>query len=252
MTRAQFLVLAVLAIMVCIVFGAAVVVVRAQLASISGTPVVGRPPPDVPGTLGPTATWTIIPTNTFSPTPVESLTPTPTNTRVVLDTPTYTPTSTPTITPTPTQTGTPTPARGRPGGGSPGGPRPAPTATSRYPLIVAQEPLSYTTKNYIFVVLAKVTSGNTLLPGYRMVGVHRPSGAEIKSPPSCAKVCKGSGPDKDLWPIQEGNLAFEAFFYDTGTWSLWLVDAQGNQASEVIQIPIDIKKRLWYYYQFNR
>ena len=52
--------------------------------------------------------------------------------------------------------------------------------------------------------------------------------------------------------IQEGNLVFEAFFYDTGTWSLVIVDPQGQQASEVLQIDIDIKKRKWFYYHFGR
>jgi hypothetical protein len=98
----------------------------------------------------------------------------------------------------------------------------------------------------------RITSGNTLLPGYRMVGTHNPTGAHVESPPSCGKLCKGSGPKRENWLIQESNLAFEAFFYDTGTWSLVLLDPQGQQASEVLEIKIDIKDRKWYYYHFNR
>jgi hypothetical protein len=112
--------------------------------------------------------------------------------------------------------------------------------------------LTYETKNFIFVVYARISSGGALLPGYRMVGTHSPSGANIRSVPSCNYLCKGSGPRKEKYFIQEGNLAFEAFFYDTGSWSLMLIDPQGQQASEVLKIDIDRTKRVWYYYHFSR
>jgi hypothetical protein len=124
--------------------------------------------------------------------------------------------------------------------------------TSRYPFRIVAEPLEYKTKNFIFVIYARVTSGDVLLPGYRLIGTHYPTGAHIKSEPSCAYLCRASGPNLEDALIQEGNLVFEAFFYDTGYWSLVLVDAQGNQVSEVFNIDIDIKKRKWFYYLFNR
>jgi hypothetical protein len=250
MTRVQILILAVLAITVCIVFGIAAFAVRAQLTPSSTRAIADQPETQVSPTLGPTATWTIMPTNTHTPTPVETLTPTPTNTRVVLDT--ATPTQTHTPAPTPTGSITPTPTRSSGGGSSYSAPRPTPTPTSLYPLRIVDAPLEYKTKNYIFVVYARVTSGDVLLPGYRLVGVHNPTGANIRSEPSCAKLCRGSGPRVEDWLIQEGNLVFEAFFYDTGTWSLMLVDPQGNQASDVLHIAIDIKDRKWFYYHFNR
>jgi hypothetical protein len=169
---------------------------------------------------------------------------------VVLDTATPTPSLTPTATPIPSIT--PTPTLGRGGSGSTGGARPTPQPTSRYPLKIVEGPLTYETKNYIFVVYARITSGGTLLPGYRMVGTHRPSGATIKSDASCNYLCKGSGPRKEQYFIQEGNLVFEAFFYDTGSWSLMLIDPQGQQASDILKIDIDKAKRVWYYYHFNR
>jgi hypothetical protein len=248
MTRAQILILAILAITVCIVFGIAAITVQTQLIS-SLTPVVAQQPEtEVPPVSAATPTWTLVPT--WTSTPAETSFPTPTNTRVVDDTPTPTQTHTP----APTSTGTisPTPTRSRGSGSSSGGPRPTPTPTSRYPLRIVQGPLVYTTTNYIFVVYARITSGDVLLPGYRIVGTHYPTGANVKSAPSCSYLCKASGPDFEDWLIQESNVAFEAFFYDTGTWALILVDPQGNQVSEVFYINIDIKDRKWFYYHFNR
>jgi hypothetical protein len=117
---------------------------------------------------------------------------------------------------------------------------------------VVEEPLTYETDNHMFVILAVVSSGDLLLPGYRMVGTHSPSGAQVESEPSCDHLCQGSGPDPEVSPIWEGNLVFEAFFYDTGTWSLTLLDPQGQQASEILEIEIDIEDRYWFYYHFNR
>lgn len=250
MTRVQILILAILAVTVCIVFGVAAVVVQTQFIP-SLTPVIAEQPlAEASLTPAATATWTPIPTSTITPTPTDTPLPTPTNTRVVNDTAT----PTPTYTPLPTSTGTisPTPTRTGGGGSSPGAPRPTPTPSSRYPFKIVGAPLEYKTKNFIFVVYVRVTSGDVLLPGYRLVGTHYPTGANIKSEPSCPKLCRGSGPRIEDYLIQEGNLVFEAFFYDTGTWSLMLVDGQGQQVSEVFNINIDIKDRKWFYYHFNR
>jgi hypothetical protein len=124
--------------------------------------------------------------------------------------------------------------------------------TSRYPLSVVEGPLVYTTTNYIFVVYARITSGNLLLPGYRLDGTHYPTGVHIRSAPSCPYLCKASGPALEDALIQEGNVAFEAFFYDTGTWNMMVVDPYGNQVSEVFHVNIDINNRRWFYYHFNR
>jgi hypothetical protein len=250
MTRAQILLLSILSVLVCIVFAIAAVVIRAELASFSEPAIAEQPSPSPNSTPRPTATWTIIPTNTFTPTPIDTLTPTPTYTRVVLDTPTRTPSAT--SAPTPSPTNTLVVSGGSASRRSSGAPRPTSTPTSRYPLKIVGEPLAYETKNYLFVIFARITSGNTLLPGYRMVGTHSPTGVHIESAPSCTYLCKASGPKEEDNLIQESNLAFEAYFYDTGTWSLVILDPQGQQASEVFEIKIDIKDRKWFYYHFNR
>lgn len=252
MTRVQILVLAVLSVFVCIVFAGVALVVRNQLLSPDTTTIAEQPDTGDSATPVPTATWTLVPTGTHTPIPSDTPLPTPTYTRVVLDTPTPTPTSTPTITPIPTTTPTPTRRSGGSGSGGSRAPVPTPLPTSRYPLRIVEAPLEYKTKNFIFVVYARITSGNVLLPGYRMIGTHYPTGATVHSEPSCPYLCKASGPNIEDYLIQEGNLAFEAFFYDTGTWSLVIVDPQGQQASEVFQIDIDIKKRMWFYYHFGR
>ena len=252
MTRAQILLLSVLSVMVCIVFAIAAVVIRAQLASFSEPAIAAQPSPGPNSTPGPTATQTIVPTNTFTPTPVETLTPTPTATRVVLDTPTRTPSATRAPTPIPSPTNTLVVSGGSTSRRSSGAPRPTPAPTSRYPLKLVDGPVAYETKNYLFVVYARITSGGTLLPGYRMVGTHTPSGVHLESAPSCNYLCKASGPKEEDTLIQEANLAFEAYFYDTGTWSMMIVDPQGQQASEVFDIKIDINDREWFYYHFNR
>jgi hypothetical protein len=252
MTRVQILILAILAITVCLVFGIAAIAVQTQLIP-SLTPAVAQlPETEVPSVSEATPTWTLVPTWTpaSTPTPAETPIPTPTNTRVVNDTPTPTQTHTP----APTSTGTvsPTPTRSRGGGSSPAAPRPTPRPTSRYPLSVVEGPLVYTTTNYIFVVYARITSGNLLLPGYRLDGTHYPTGVHIRSAPSCPYLCKASGPALEDALIQEGNVAFEAFFYDTGTWNMMVVDPYGNQVSEVFYVNIDINNRRWFYYHFNR
>lgn len=253
MTRLQTFILAGLGSAVCVVLFILVIVIRSNLNGLVA-PAIAEPLPSI-GSPTPTLTrgLAIVPTSTFTPLPAETRTPTPTYTRVVVDTLTPTPSQTPL--PTPTFTSTPIPAATQPrsGGARPGGaPRPTATPTSRYPFRIVEEPQVYTTTNHIFVVLARVTGGGSvLLPGYRMVGTHSPTGAGHQSEPSCAYLCKASGP-KGEFLIQEGNLVFEAPFYDTGTWLLVLIDPQGRQVSEVLKIEIDSTRKKWYFYHFNR
>jgi hypothetical protein len=254
MTRRQTLTLASLAMMVCVVFSILAITIRSNLtnsvASANPEPATSAVPPSLTFTPG----LAIMPTSTFTPPPAETSTPTPTYTRVVIDTATPTPSQTPLPTSPPTSTSIPTatPARGSGGGRSGGTTRATPTPASRYPFRIVEEPQVYTTTNHIFVVLARVTSGGSVLvPGYRMVGTHSPTGAGHQSEPSCDHLCKASGP-KGEFLIQEGNLVFEAPFYDTGTWSLMLVDPQGRQVSDVLKIDIDSKHKKWFFYHFNQ
>ncbi len=253
MTRRQIYTLAGLAMMVCVVFFILAITIRSNLAN----PVASADAEPPTSAAPPTPTFTpglvIVPTSTFTPLPAEPPTLTPTYTRVVVDTATPTPSQTPEPTHTPTSTSIPTAtrSRGSGGGGTGGTTRATPTPTSRYPFRIMEEPQVYSTTNHIFVVLARVTSGGSVLvPGYRMVGTHSPTGASHQSEPSCDYLCKASGP-KGEFLIQEGNLVFEAPFYDTGTWSLMLVDPQGRQVSEVLKIEIDSQDKKWFFYHFN-
>jgi hypothetical protein len=107
------------------------------------------------------------------------------------------------------------------------------------------------TKNYFFVVLVKVTSGDELLPGYRMTGTS-PTGLRFESELSCDHLCRASGPKEEDRLVQEGNLVFEAPIYEVGTWSLILVDSQGQQAAEVLEIETLLPhKRRWFYCHFG-
>jgi hypothetical protein len=254
MTRRQILTLAGLGMMVCVVFFILAITLRSNLTN----PVASANPEPVTSAVPPSPTFTpglaMVPTSTFTPPPAESSTPTATYTRVVVDTATPTPSQTPEPTYTPTPTSIPSATRSQSSGGgrSGGAPYATATPTSRYPFTIVEEPQVYSTTNHIFVVLAQVTSGGSVLvPGYRMVGTHSPSGASHQSEPSCDHLCKGSGP-KGEFLIQEGNLVFEAPFYDTGTWSLMLVDPQGQQVSDVLKIEIDRQQKKWFFYHFNR
>ena len=254
MTRVQILIVVVLAMTVCIVFCVAAILARSLWMS-PVTPAVAEQPeaeePDVGASplLVPTPPLPSIPTATFTPPPTATRLPTPTYTRVVVDTATPTPSQTPTNTPIPTETNTPIPTTK--GGGTPStAPRATLTSISPYPLKILEGPVVYTTTNHFFVVLAKVTSNDVLLPGYRMVGTHSPTGASYQGPPSCNYLCKANGPPEFL--IQAGNMVFEAPFYTTGTWSLMVLDSQGQQASAVFRVDIDKQKRKWFYYRFGR
>lgn len=219
--------------------------------------------PDATATFTPraTATPTVPPTatNTPVPTATEAPLPTPTSTRVVIDTPTPTPTATPLPTQIPTATNTPVVRNNSGSGGGSSAPNPAPA--SQYPFKIVEGPLSYETTNHIFVILAKVIAGDAPQPGYRLVGTHSPTGFQWESPLSCPDLCKASGPeaiyDKDgnlvkKWNVQKGNLFFESPNYDTGIWSLMLVDARGQQASDIFQLGLDSEDKQWLYYVFSR
>jgi len=121
------------------------------------------------------------------------------------------------------------------------------------------------TENTFFVIFAEITGNNVLLPGYRIVGTHSPSGLAVESGPSCDHLCKASGPkvmDEPVCgtpvactvtgsPVQEGNVVFEAFAYEAGVWSLVVADPEGNQVSDVFQIEINYERRQWFYYRFD-
>ncbi len=209
-----------------------------------------------------TATPTVPPTATNTPVPTVTPPPLPTatSTRVVVDTPTPTPTFTPLPTKIPTATNTPV-VRNNSGGAASNPAPAAPPSASQYPFKIVAGPLSYKTKNHIFVILAKVVAGNVPQSGYRLVGTHSPTGFQWESPLSCPDLCKASGPeaiyDKDgkiikRWNVQKGNLFFESPNYDTGVWSLMLVDAHGQQASDVFQVALDSEDKQWFYYEFSR
>ena len=252
MTRVQILILLILAITVCIVFGIAAITVRTQLMPSLTPAIAERPESETTTTPAAVPTWTPIPISTSTPTPTDTRLPTATYTRVVQDTATPTVTHTPAPTPTGTISPSPTRSSGGGGGGTYRTPVPTPTPTSLYPFRIVGQTLAYSTTNYIFVTYARVTSGDVLLPGYRLIGTHYPTGAHIESEPSCPYLCRASGPSIEDYLIQEGNLVFEAFFYDTGSWSLMLVDPQGRQVSEILHIGIDIRDRKWFYYHLNR
>ena len=124
------------------------------------------------------------------------------------------------------------------------------------------------TSNWFFVLYAQIKTGGALLAGYRIVGTHIPSGSTFESAPSCSDLCKASGPRVSTTPccnesctpeaaslpanVQEGNVALEAPIYDTGTYYIRVLDPQGQQVSDTIEIPIDITDRKWFFYVFAR
>jgi hypothetical protein len=130
------------------------------------------------------------------------------------------------------------------------------------------ESQAHDTENTFFVVFAQITGNNVLLPGYRIVGTHSPSGLAVESEPSCVDLCKASGPKivsepvcdsrctpvgttSTGYPVQEGNVVFEVYAYENGVWSLVVADPEGNQISDVFQIEINYEQRQWFYYRFD-
>lgn len=219
------------------------------------------------GTAAPeTATPTVVETFTPAPAPTVTLTATPvlpptatnTATRVVLGT------STPTVTGTPTETGTPTitPTYTRVIGAVPTSASPA-----RFQVSAS---VSYTTTNHFFVMYAQIMEGGSLAAGYRLHATHHPSGLVYVSEPSCPDLCKGSGPDvvyeqccnylctpeSGEWIspplIQRGNVALEAAIYETGSYSIVVVDDTGDTVSDVTVVPVDYNDRRWFFYVFSR
>lgn len=213
----------------------------------------------VTSAIKPTATATIIPTQTLTPLPTDTPVPTATSTRVVVDTVTPTASNTPTITPIPTNTSTAVIKPAGSGGGG-GGSTAAPTATptSKYPFKYVSGPLRYETENHFLYILFRVTAGGNPVSGYKLVGTHSPTGYQWESDPSCPNLCKASGPesytnpdgDEVKFQIQEANLVFESPAYDTGTWTLMLVDSYGQQVSDIFQLTLDGDKKEWFYYHY--
>jgi hypothetical protein len=131
------------------------------------------------------------------------------------------------------------------------------------------ESMPHDTENTFFVVYARIMIGDTLVPGYRIVGKNEPSGLYFESAPSCSDLCKASGPyieyeeccNEQCTPIaspapnfdvEEGNVAFEAPVYENGIYYLMVVDPEWQQVSETFEIPIDFEDRKWFYYVFRQ
>ena len=252
MTRVQMLVLAGLLMAVLGVFCVGAILASSALLAPPGTAVAEEPSPAATPAPLPTDTPVYIFTRTATPTPDIPRSPTATNTRVVNDTETPTITLTPTVTPTPTETVTPIPARQGSGGGSSssGGSRPTPAPTSRFPLKMLEGPVSYKTHNHFLVILAQVTRGNAYLGNYRLIAIKTPSGAVYKGPPSCPYICKANGPEGSI--LERGNIFLE-IPYESGLVSFMVVDPQGRQASEVIQVDTHVDlDQWWFFYRFGQ
>ena len=248
------------------VLGLVVVIELCMGAYVAYTRVL-LPAQAMPGTPSatPTVTETFtpapVPTKTYTPTPVYALTETPTATRVVVDT------ATPTITPTPTETATPTITSTYTRVLGTAQAQATAAAASSFQVAAST---SYTTTNHFFVMYAQIIEGGVLAAGYRLHATHHPSEEVYVSEPSCADLCKGSGPnivyqpccndlctpesDTYVYPpmIQQGNVVLEAASYETGSYSIVVVDAAGETVSGVTVIPIDFYDRWWFFYVFNR
>lgn len=265
MSGRQKLILTILAVFMGAQLCVATLMVRSFLLNPASR-TAALPTPTLTRRPQPTPASTLVPTWTPTPLPLETPAPTATATRVVSDT------ETPTATPTATNTlvlATAGPGRSGSGTGVPlAAPKnltPTATPTPAHPMkLVAGQ--VYTTSNYFFVVYAQIKTGDTLLSDYRIVGTHVPSNMSFESPPSCNNLCKANGPHLVLTPccnekctpeatslppyVQEGNVAFEAMVYETGTYYIWIVNPQGERVSDTYEIPIDINDRKWFFYVF--
>lgn len=256
MKRWQILILVGMAFLAIVLFCGVATASRAVLSgsplSVATSEANAQAETDVVATRRAMATATATPTHTPSPTATDTPQPTPTNTRVVLDTATPTPSRTPTPGPTATNTLV------VPSSGYSGGTYAPPTPTSRYQFRVKKGPVTYSTTNYFFVILAQVISGDVPQPGYKLKGTFSPSGFNFESTPSCPDLCKASGVESitddsgnvTYFGVQKGNVAFEAPIYENGTWQIMLVDEEGRQASEVLTIETNLEDRQWFYYEF--
>jgi hypothetical protein len=268
MSSLQKLVLMMLALLVASVFCVVAFLARSVLLTPGSAMevAVATPTPTGPAEPAPEPVLTFAPTWTPEPMLQETREPTATATRVVLDTATPTVTNTPVVVPTSTPDSGASSVNGNPPKRS--APNPTPTATSApsYPFkTVASQ--SYSTANSFFVLYAQVKNGDSLLGGFRLVGTHQPSGLAFESAPSCYDLCKASGPRASTTPccntlctpevaslpanVQEGNVAFEAPIYETGAYYVKVVDAQGHQVSDVIEIPINAEDKQWFFYVFR-
>jgi hypothetical protein len=264
MTRRQVFILIGMGLIAIILFGAMVALSQPLLEASPQQVAQGNGARETIASATFVPTMTPTPTNspTVTPTPTTTETgiPTPTNPRVVIATPI------PTDTPTPTATRVPVISTG---GGSSGGsslssglgvsagPSARPTSTFEYTIVT--DPIEYETTNNFFAILARVTAYNTPVGGYRLMGVHSPSGITYESPPACGELCKASSPDEYTTsegvvvrqPNQDGNLFFEAPFYETGVWTIQLIAPNGGQASDTFRIDVDAAERVWVYMHFS-
>lgn len=282
MSRGQIVILLGLSLLVCCTFAALVALVAFPTDVTTGSPaglqaqaIVGEG--DGPGPeegAGPatvevafSAEATATPSATPSPLPTSTTEPTATSTLVVITTPTATKTPRPTRTPTslPTATSVPSGGGGGGGGGGSGTGRtptpavsPSPTHDPRFPLRVMEGPVGYTTENHLFVVYMSITDANRqLLPGYRVIGDHVPSGFHWESIESCRDFCVASGPsgfEEDGLLVRKGNVKFEAPAYVDGTWTLRVVDSSGATVSDrlVFNIKDTDDDRQWFYMWLSR
>ena len=275
MRRGQVFILTLMALMVILLFGA---------IAVTGYTLVGEEPSDsivevaeaavvaavATDTPGPTNTPTAIPSNTPTGAPTGELAPTKTATMVVNETATRTPTKTPI--PTKTATATITPVRvnrrastagSRNSGNASFVPQASATPASRFPYRIASGPTEYDTENTFFVVLANVTHNGWPQGNYRLIGFHSTLDLNWESAPSCDHICKASAPvgvhDDDgnlvqAFARQEGNLTFEFPHYEDGTLTLVLVNHEGSQVAEPIQITLNKAdgERRWYFVHYNQ
>lgn len=280
MSRGQIVILLGLSLLVCCTFAALVALVAFPTDVTTGSPaglqaqaIVGEgdgPGPEegagpAAGDVAFSAEATATPSATPSPLPTSTTEPTATSTLVVNSTPTATKTPRPTRTPTALPTATPVPSGGGGGGGGSGGGQtptpavsPSPTHDPRFPLRVLEGPVGYATENHLFVVYMSITDANRqLLPGYRVIGDHVPSGFHWESIESCRDFCVASGPsgfEEDGLLVRKGNVKFEAPAYVDGTWTLRVVNASGATVSDrlVFNIKDTDDDRQWFYMWLSR
>lgn len=260
MKRGQVLILIIMLALVVILCAAVAVVSRGFLTNtdtIAQKADTSALESNAPQTTTPKRILTATPSPTVTPTPTETSTPipTPTSTRVVLDTATPTPSGTP----TPGPTATATLVVSGSGYSNSGGSRATATPSWKYHFHVTQGPVAYSTNNHWLVVLAQLTDNGVTAAGYRIVATHRPTGTEAESAVSCPDLCKASGVEAVTdasgnvvkFQIQKGNVQLETQTYDTGTWEVMIVDGNGEQASDLLEIEINSDDPQWFYYTFS-
>ena len=213
-------------------------------------------------TLAPTKTPrpTFTPTPNWTPTP--SITPTPTNTLIPTETPTPLPTDTPTA-PPPTETFTPAPptATFTPAPPTatftPAPPTDTPAPSYAFRVAEREDPTFTQTQTNVFEVFVEVsTADHVPLGGYRVVGIHQPSGRTWESAPSCENYT-GRRDNPQAWCVDSGTGGYRKVGnvkFDPpqardipGVWTLYLVDGNGQQVSQPVDIPVSPDPP-WYWY----